>query len=77
LALELTVEEIDRWPETMAKVTLDDVKRAAAKHLDMRHSVTGTLVPVSAEPHRVAAPKPGAGTADVPAAAGKSDQGTR
>jgi zinc protease len=77
LALGLTVEQIDRWPETIAKVTLDDVKRAAAKHLDMRHSVTGTLVPVSAEPHRVAAPKPGAGTANVPAAAGKSDQGTR
>ena len=77
LALGLTVEEIDRWPETIAKVTLDDVRRAAAKHLDMRHSVTGTLVPVSAEPQRVAAPKPGAGTADVPAAAGKSDQGTR
>jgi zinc protease len=77
LALGLTVEEIDRWPETIAKVTLDDVRRAAAKHLDMRHSVTGTLVPVSAEPQRVAAPKRGAGTADVPAAAGKSDQGTR
>ncbi|MFZ1106652.1 MAG: pitrilysin family protein [Hyphomicrobiaceae bacterium] len=77
LALGLTVEKIDRWPEMIAKVTLDDVRRAAAKHLDMRHSVTGTLVPVSAEPQRVAAPKPGAGTADVPAAAGKSDQGTR
>ena len=45
LALGLTVEQIDRWPETIAKVTLDDVKRAA-RHLDMRHSVTGTLVPV-------------------------------
>jgi zinc protease len=77
LALGLTVEQIDRWPETIAKVTLDDVKRAAAKHLDMRHSVTGTLAPVSAEPHSVAAPKANADTADVPAAAGKSDQGTR
>jgi zinc protease len=77
LALGLTVEEIDRWPETIAKVTRDDVKRAAARHLDMRRSVTGTLVPVSAEPHGMAAPKPGAGPAGAPAAAGKSDQGTR
>jgi zinc protease len=76
LALGLTVEEIDRWPETIAKVTLDDVKRAAAKHLDIRYSVTGTLVPVSAGPDSVAAPKPGP-LSTAPAAAGKSDQGTR
>jgi zinc protease len=76
LALGLTVEEIDRWPETIAKVTLDDVKRAT-KHLDVRHSVTGTLVPVSAEPENVAAPKSGTVSAGAPAAAGKSDQGTR
>jgi zinc protease len=76
LALGLTVEQIERWPETIAKVTLDDIKRAT-KHLDIRHSVTGTLVPLSSEPENVAAPKSGAGSASAPAAAGKTDQGTR
>jgi zinc protease len=71
LALGLTVAQIDRWPETIAQVTLDDVKRAAAKHLDMRRSVTGTLVPVSADQPSVAAPKSGAGAPGVPSAAGK------
>ncbi len=60
LALGLTVEEIDRWPETIAQVTLDDVKQAAAKHLDIRRSVTGTLVPVNPEPESPTA-VPGSG----------------
>jgi zinc protease len=77
LALGLTVAEIDRWPEAISQVTLDDVKRVAAKYLDIRSSVTGTLVPVSAEPETVAAPKAGVGST-APAAAGKSaDQGAR
>ena len=77
LALGLTVAEIDRWPETIAQVTVDDVKRVAAKHLDMRHSVTGTLVPESTEPENVAAPKAGPAPGTPPVAAGKSDQGAR
>ena len=77
LALGLTVAEIDRWPETIAQVTVDDVKRVAAKHLDMRHSVTGTLVPESTEPENVAAPKAGPAPGTPPVAAGKSDQGVR
>jgi zinc protease len=71
LALGLTVAEIDRWPEAIAQVTLDDVKRAAAEHLDMRRSVTGTLVPVNTEPSSVAAPKGGAGPSGTPSAVGK------
>jgi hypothetical protein len=30
----------------VSKVTADDVKRVANKYLDIRHSVTGTLIPI-------------------------------
>jgi zinc protease len=72
LALGMTVEDINRWPETIAQVTLDDV-RHAAKHFDIRHSVTGTLVPVNAEQESVAAPAPAPSTAGAPAAASKAN----
>jgi len=48
MALGLTVAQIDSWPAEVAKVTLADVKRVAQKYLDIRHSVTGTLIPVAA-----------------------------
>ena len=48
LALGQTVAQIDSWPAEVAKVTLADVKRVAQKYLDIRHSVTGTLIPVAA-----------------------------
>jgi zinc protease len=70
LALGLTVEQIDRWPETIAKVTLSDLKKVAYKHLDLRRSVTGTLVPVNSEPETIAAPTPGSGSPPTPASAG-------
>ncbi len=60
LALGLTVEQIENWPDVIAQVTLDDLKQAAGKYLDIRHSVTGTLVPVDAGPEAIAAPKSGA-----------------
>jgi zinc protease len=41
----LTIDEINNWPVTVSKVTADDVKRVANKYLDIRHSVTGTLIP--------------------------------
>jgi zinc protease len=78
LALGLTVEQIDRWPETIAKVTLADLKQAAAKHLDLRRSVTGTLVPVNPEPETVAAPATvPAGRPAAPATAGAPGRETR
>jgi zinc protease len=70
LALGLTVEEIGRWPETIAKVTLEDVRKAT-RHFDIRHSVTGTLVPERARPETIAAPKSGTGQAGAPAAVSK------
>jgi zinc protease len=77
LALGLTVDEIDRWPETIAKVTLDDLKQAANNHMDPRRSVTGTLVPVNPEPERIAAPTTGSGSPAVPASAGSPGRETR
>ena len=40
-----SVAQIEAWPDQIAKVTLDDIKNAAAEYLDMRHSVTGYLMP--------------------------------
>jgi zinc protease len=42
--LGLTIEQINDWPARIAKVTAADVHRAA-KYLDLRSSVTGTLTP--------------------------------
>jgi zinc protease len=39
-----TVTDVEAWPERIAKVTLDDVKKAAAQYLDIRRSVTGQLL---------------------------------
>lgn len=45
LATGLTVEDMQAWPDRIRKVTSQDVKRVAAKFLDPRASVTGTLLP--------------------------------
>ena len=45
LATGLSVEDMESWPERIRAVTSDDVKRAAAKYLDERASVTGMLLP--------------------------------
>ncbi len=50
LTVGRTLKDIEQWPARIAKVTLDDVKTAAAKYLDIRHSVTGTLIPIAPEP---------------------------
>ena len=47
LVVGRTLAEIDAWPEQISKVTLDQVKQAAARYLDARRSVTGTLLPVA------------------------------
>ena len=45
LATGLTIKEMETWPDRIRKVTSDDVKRVAAKYLNPRASVTGTLLP--------------------------------
>jgi len=77
LALGLTVEQIDRWPETIAKVTLADLKQVANKYIDIRRSVTGTLVPVNSEPETVATPASVPAAPSAPATAGAPGRETR
>jgi zinc protease len=43
-----SIADIEQWPDRIRAVTLDDVKKAA-RHLDIRRSVTGTLVAPSAD----------------------------
>jgi zinc protease len=43
--LGMTIEQIEAWPSRIAKVTAADLQRVAAKYLDLRSSVTGTLTP--------------------------------
>jgi zinc protease len=56
LALGMTIEQINGWPAAISKVTAAQVKDAAAKYLDIRRSVTGTLIPAASGPENVATP---------------------
>lgn len=49
LTVGRSVKDIEEWPDKIAKVTLEDTAKAAAKYLDLRRSVTGTLLPVAPE----------------------------
>ncbi|MCB1509325.1 MAG: insulinase family protein [Hyphomicrobiaceae bacterium] len=49
LTVGQTVEQIENWPKILRSLTLDDLK-AATKHLDIRASVTGYLIPEAAKP---------------------------
>ena len=53
-----TITDVEAWPTRIAKVTATDIKRVAAKHLDIRHSVTGQLLPGVAETAKNAAKSP-------------------
>jgi zinc protease len=61
LLIGLTIEQINGWPAAIAKVTAEDVKRAAVKHLDIRRSVTGTLIPAAPDAESGAPSKPASG----------------
>ncbi|MGI9403442.1 MAG: M16 family metallopeptidase [Hyphomicrobium sp.] len=52
LAVGRTVKDIEGWPDAISNVTLEDLKKVAAKYLDMRRSVTGWLLPEAAEGSR-------------------------
>ncbi len=45
LVVGQTVEQIEKWPEEIRKVTLDDLKAVAAKYFNPKASVTGYLLP--------------------------------
>ena len=46
LSLGRSVKQIESWPDTISKVSLDDIKKAAT-FLDARRSVTGELLPIN------------------------------
>lgn len=64
LAVGRTVADVEGWPDAISKVTLDDVKAAAVQYLDLRHSVSGYLVPDKSGVAQRAAPA-AAGAASV------------
>jgi zinc protease len=47
LALGRSIEQIESWPDAIAKVTAADIKKVAEKYLDVRGSVTGELLPTA------------------------------
>ena len=85
LTVGRTVADIEQWPERVAKVTLEDTAKVSAKYLDLRRSVTGTLIPVapdapvakaaSTEPASLTPPSPPAKgrTAPAPAKSGSAN----
>ena len=58
LTVGRTLKAIEEWPARISKVTADDIKKVADKYLDVRHSVTGTLVPIAPGPTPKAESKP-------------------
>jgi len=58
LTVGRTIKDIEEWPARISKVTADDVKTVAGKYLDIRHSVTGTLIPIAPDPTPKAEGKP-------------------
>ena len=56
MALGMTIEKVNSWPTAISKVTLADVKQAAAKNFDIRRSVTGSLIPAPSGPESTGAP---------------------
>jgi len=45
LAIGRTIADVEEWPDRLQKVTAEDVRKVAAKYLDLQASVTGVLVP--------------------------------
>jgi zinc protease len=60
MILGLTIDQVNDWPAAIARVTAEDVQRVAAKHLDIRNSVTGRLIPTPPELESTSALKPAA-----------------
>jgi zinc protease len=56
LTVGRTVADIEEWPDRISKVTTADVLKVAKRHLDIRRSVTGTLLPVAPEGEQPKAP---------------------
>jgi zinc protease len=48
IALGLTLEEIESWPDAVARVTRADIKRVAEKYIAKAEPVIGVLLPKAA-----------------------------
>ena len=55
LVVGQTLAQIDAWPVELSKVTAEQIRDAARKYLDIKHSVTGTLSPEASADAAVAA----------------------
>ena len=42
-----TIQDVEEWPDRISKVTVADLQKVARKYLDLRRSVTGTLLPIA------------------------------
>jgi zinc protease len=49
LVIGRTIADVEAWPERLGRVSAADVKKVAAKYLDLQSSVTGYLVPQAAD----------------------------
>lgn len=45
LATGMKVQDLQEWPDRIGKVTPDDIRKAAARYLAVKNSVTGYLLP--------------------------------
>lgn len=71
LAIGLTVEDVNGWPDILAAVTAEDVHNAARSLLDSKATVTGWLLPdtTAAQTQADAQPRPAPDARPLPAAA--------
>jgi zinc protease len=59
LVIGRSIADIEEWPDRVGQVTPADVKKVAAKYLDLQSSVTGYLVPRRPEDDATAEKQPG------------------
>ncbi len=45
LVIGRTIADVEEWPQRLGRVSAADVKKAAAKYLDLQSSVTGFIIP--------------------------------
>jgi zinc protease len=45
LAVGMTVEDVEAWPDRLKQVTIEDIRQVARKYLVEKNSVTGVLLP--------------------------------
>jgi zinc protease len=48
LVIGRSIADIEEWPDRVGKVTVADVRKVAARYLELQSSVTGFLIPQSA-----------------------------